>query len=155
MIKKIFMCLILFSISCTKKNSEQKTIPSKKVENWINYNTKDSIPKQLKEVLIYINGDSKIANPKEDFEATDNIMDENLPTRQLRILARKNNEWRLIYKQGGFGTYYVYIGCKIENDSLSNLEIGKSLLHLENNDSISKFLKEEKIKLQSIKVKYK
>ena len=67
----IFLFLFL---SCSKKENLNN--------DWREINTKDSIPKQLNNVLFSINGNLKIANPNEDFEATDNIGNENLPIRQ-------------------------------------------------------------------------
>ncbi|OAZ05588.1 hypothetical protein [Flavobacterium succinicans] len=138
--KNISIIFLLLFLSCSKKENLNN--------DWREINTKDSIPKQLSNVLLSINGNLKIANPNEDFEATDNIVNENLPIRQLKLLAVKNNEWRLSYIQGGIGTSYFLIECTIKNDSLYNLKIANSLLDLDNNDSISKFIKQGKIKYQ-------
>lgn len=45
-----------------------------------------------------------------------------IPTRQLKWLAKRNDNWRLDYEQGGIGTYNVYIERKIKKDSLFKLE---------------------------------
>ena len=143
----IIIILILFSISCKR---EIKNISNKNPE-WTIYNSKDSIPKQFYYVLKALNGNEKIADKNEEYEATDNISDANLPTRQLKLLAKKKENWRLVYEQGGIGTYYVLIQCKIKKDSLYELKIAETLLPIENNDSISKFIKENRIDFQSIK----
>lgn len=145
--KSIIILLVLIFSSCKR---EEKNI-GQSAQNWIEYDSKDSIPKQLLQVLKVLNGDEKIANKNEDYEATDNILDTLLPTRQLKLLAKKNDEWRLVYEQGGIGTYNVYIECKIKNDSLFALRVANTLLKIENNDSINKFLKEKKIELENIK----
>lgn len=147
MTKTIIILLILILFSCRK---EEKDIGRIK-QNWIEYDSKDSIPKQLYQVLKTINGDEKIADKDEDFEATDNISDESIPTRQLRLLAKNNDQWRLVYEQGGIGTYMVYIECKIKNDSLFALRVANTLLPIENNDSLAKFLKEGRLELENIK----
>jgi soluble P-type ATPase len=144
--KKIIILLILILFSCKKEKSIGRS-----GQNWIVYNSKDSIPKQLYQVLKAINGDEKIADKDENYEATDNISNESIPTRQLRLLAKNNDKWRLVYEQGGIGTYQVYIECKIKNDSLFALRVANTLLTIENNDSISKFIKEKKIELKNIK----
>lgn len=141
------LILILINVSCNREIKNTVTINPE----WTTYNSKDSIPKQFFYVLKALNGDEKIANKNEDYEATDNISDENLPNRQLKLLAKKNNNWRLVYKQGGIGTYYVYIQCKIKKDSLFELKIAKTLLPIENNDSLSKFIKENRIAFKNIK----
>ncbi|MGK4568151.1 hypothetical protein [Flavobacterium sp. 3HN19-14] len=119
--------------------------------NWTELNTKDSIPYQLQIVLNTLYGNRKLADVNEEFEETDVIEDTSLPMRQLRLLTRKNENWRLIYKQGGVGVHYVYIQCKIKNDSLYDLKVGESLLDLENNHSVTKLLNQNKINLRSIK----
>jgi hypothetical protein len=141
--KKILIFLVLIFLSCSKKDSSKN--------EWREINTKDSIPKQLTEVLRSLNGDVKIANPNEDFEVTDNIGNPELPTRQLKLLSVKNNDWRMSYLQGGIGTSYFLIECTIKNDSLYNLKIANSLLDLDNNDSITKYIKESKIEYENIK----
>ncbi|WP_347053006.1 hypothetical protein [Flavobacterium olei] len=69
-----------------------------------------------------LNNDEKIANKNEDCETTDNISDTKIPTRQLKWLAKRNDNWRLDYEQGGIGNYNVYIERKIKKDSLFKLE---------------------------------
>ncbi|WP_417939520.1 hypothetical protein [Flavobacterium sp. RS13.1] len=146
--KIIIISLVLIFFSC--KYEEKNIVLSN--QNWIEYDSKDSIPKQFFQVLKAINGDEKIADKDEAYEATDNISDESIPTRQLKLLSKKNDQWRLVYEQGGIGTYNVYIECRIEKDSLFALKIAKTLLPIENNDSITKFLKEKRIELKDIKV---
>lgn len=141
-------------MSCSQKGKNSKNLNPENSENWTEYRTKDSIPELLKLVLQKINKDNfKIADFNREFEMTDVIMSDTLPTRQLRLLARKNNDWRLSYIQGGFGKHYVYAECKIENDSIFNFKIVESNLQLENNDSIDKLLKEKKITLKEIKIR--
>lgn len=44
----------------------------------------------------------------------------------------------------------MYIECKIRRDSVFEIKAGNTLLPIENNDSITKFLKEGKIELEDI-----
>ena len=149
--KKILLIMVLVFISCAKK--ENASI--KENSNWTLYDSKDAIPAPLNEVLLAINGETKIANPDEKFEATDNIINDSLPKRQLRLLAQKNNEWRMAYIQGGIGKSYVYLQCEILNDSIINLKKGYSFKSLDNNDSIQKYLEEGKLNLQVVKIPIK
>jgi hypothetical protein len=153
--RQSLLIIFLLFISCSKK--EKDNVNSSIIENtkWRLYNSKDSIPKQLNEFLFVINGETKIANPNEEFEVTDNIVNDTLPTRQLQLLARKNNEWRMTYIQGGFGKSYIYLQCKIQNDSIINLKKGYSFKSSDNNDSIEKYLKERKLNIRDIKITYK
>jgi hypothetical protein len=150
--KKIVLAFLIIVISCSKKR-EHNNIEKITNRNWKEFNSKDSIPKQLKYVLQALNGNTKIADKNEVYEATDNILDTTIPTRQLRMLARKNDNWRLVYKQGGTGTYYVYIQCKIKSDALYDLKVGNTLLHIENNDSISKFINHKALILKEVKTR--
>lgn len=145
----LIIILTLIIISC-KKEIYNKTRTN--VE-WTEYKSKDSIPKQIFYVLKALNGNEKIADFNDDYEATDNITDTLLPTRQLKLLAKKKENWRLVYEQGGIGTSYYFIQCKIKSDTLYELKISNTLLPIENNDSISKFIKENKLKFKNIKTK--
>lgn len=134
--KYLSIIFLLLLLSCSKKEISKN--------GWREINEKDSIPKELKKVLVALNGDLKIVNPNESFEATDDGGSD-LPTRQLKLLALKENDWRMSYLQGGVGESYFLIECTIKNDSLYNLRIANSLLNLDNNDSITKFIKQGKI----------
>ena len=144
--KKTLLLILLFTISCSKKKNISNSESDK--NHWVEYNTKDSIPKQLREVLITESGDSKIANKNEKFESTDYIEDSSLPRKQLRLLCRKENKWRLTYLQGGIGEYYVYIQCEIKNNKIINLKIAETLLNVEINDSVTELLKKGKIEFE-------
>ncbi|MDI1256861.1 MAG: hypothetical protein PSV16_12265 [Flavobacterium sp.] len=145
-----FTFVILLICSCHEKTVKPNY---KKIDtSWIELNEKDSIPYEILTVLKTLKGNKKIADRNEAYEATDVIEDTTIPMRQLRLLARKNNDWRLVYIQGGIGNHYVYLECKIKNDSLYNLKIGESLSDLENNDSITKLLSQNKINLRTVKI---
>ncbi|WP_170863206.1 hypothetical protein, partial [Pseudozobellia thermophila] len=123
------------------------------LKNWTEFNTTDSIPElltlTLKKVL---KNDFKIANPNQKFNQTDVIIYDSAPTRQLRLLSRKNSLWRIAYVQGGFGKHYVYAECKIKNDSISDFKITQTNLKLETNDSIDKYLSEKKLEPNKVKI---
>lgn len=151
--KEILILLIIF-MSCSQNGKNSKNPSTEISQNWTEYKTKDSIPELLKLTLQKINKDNfKIADFNREFEMTDVIMNDTLPTRQLRLLAKKNNDWRLSYIQGGYGKHYVYAECKIENDLIFNFKIVESNLKLENNDLIDKLLNEKKITLKEIKIR--
>lgn len=145
--KNILLLIIILSINCTQK--KQKTKIDK---NWTEFKTKDSIPLLLRQVIKKINhGDSLIANTRESFNATD-VRFDSLPNRQLSLLANKNNKWRLTYIQGGIGKHYVFTQCKIEKDSIFDFRITTSNLKLENNDSIEKYLSNQRLKPKKLKI---
>ena len=122
--------------------------------NWTDFDTKDSIPElltlTLKKVL---KNNFVIANPNEEFNRTDVIINDSIPTRQLRLLSRKNDIWRISYVQGGFGKHYVYAECKILSDSITDFKISQTNLKLINNDSIDKYIAEKKMELKDVKIK--
>jgi hypothetical protein len=136
----LFLTLILL-ISCSDKKSESTNSEVKLEQTWTEFNTKDSIPALLSLTLKKVlKNDFEIANLNEKFNKTDVIIYNSSPTRQLRLLSRKNNIWRMTYVQGGFGKHYVYAECKIINDSISDFKICQTVLKLENNDSIDIYL---------------
>ena len=151
--KKILLPILILLISCSDKKSEPKESTTELEKNWTHFNTKDSIPElftlTLKKVL---KNDFEIANPNEEFNKTDVIINDSVPTRQLRLLSRKNNLWRIAYVQGGFGKHYVYAECKIINDSISDFKISQTNLRLENNDSIDKYLADKKLEPKKVKI---
>ncbi|MDX1830134.1 MAG: hypothetical protein R3342_11370 [Lutibacter sp.] len=151
--KKILIPILILLISCSDKKSEPKKTATELDKNWTDFSTKDSIPElltlTLKKVL---NDDFKIANPNEEFNRTDVIINDSAPRRQLRLLSRKNSLWRITYVQGGIGEHYVYAECKITNDSISDFKISQSLLRLENNDSIDKYLADKKLEPKKVKI---
>ncbi len=151
--KKILIPILILLISCSNKKSQPKKSMSKLEIDWTDFNTKDSIPElltlTLKKVL---KNNFEIANPIEEFNQTD-IINDSIPTRQLRLLSRKNNLWRIVYVQGGFGKHYVYVECKILPDSITDFKISQTNLKLENNDSIDKYIVEKKIDLKVVKIK--
>ena len=151
--KKILLSILVLSISCEDKRTERKNSTRELAENWTEFNTKDSIPELLTLTLRkMLNDDFEIANPNENFNKTDVIINDSIPTRQLRLLSSKNNFWRITYIQGGFGKYYVYAECKIKNDSISDFKFSQSNLKLESNDSIDKYLSEKKLEPRKVKI---
>lgn len=151
--KKILFPILILLISCSDKKSEPKESTTELEKNWTDFNTKDSIPElfslTLKKVL---KNDFEIANPNEEFNKTDVIFNDSIPTRQLRLLSRKDSLWRITYIQGGFGKHYVYAECKIINDSISDFKILRTNLKLENNDSIDKYLAGKKLEPKKVKI---
>ena len=145
--RKEILILLILLISCSQK---EKNINVSTADKWIEFKTNESIPKPLYLALSKLdNVDFKIANSNERFNATDLLID-SLPSRQLRLLAKKNDKWRMTYIQGGFGKYYVYIECKIHNDSILDFKIAESLSLIENNDTIDKLLSEHKLKFINV-----
>ena len=153
--KLLCFIILVVLLSCSEKKSEQKDeqlTVTKSDKNWTDFNTKDSIPSLLNKTLNGINkGDFELANPNERFNSTDVILD-SLPKQKMSLLSKKGNKWRLTYIQGGFGKYYVYVQCKIKNDSIYDLEIAESILKLDNNDSIDKYLKDKELKPTTLKI---
>ena len=141
-------------MSCSQNGKNSKNPSAEILQNWTEYETQDSIPELLSLVLKKINrNDFKIADFNGEFEMTDVITNDSLPTKQLRFLARKNTDWRLSYIQGGFAKHFVYVECKIEKDSIYDFKIAESIFKLENNDTIDKLLNEKKITLNVIKIR--
>ena len=153
--KKGILILLITFISCSQNGKNSKNINTRNLQNWTEYRTKDSIPELLKLTLAKLNnGEFKIANPNEQFNATDVIVNDSLPSRQLILVAKRKIDWRIIYTQGGVGMYYVISQCKIRDDSIFDFKIAHTLVEYVNNDTIDKLLCEQRIKWKDIKITY-
>jgi hypothetical protein len=117
---------------------------------WEVFETRDSIPKSLKRRLAnYLKIDFDISNPNESYNSTD-IIDKYVSTRKLIFIAKSNNNWRLAYIQGGFAKYNVLVKCKIENDSLIEMQLSETLLNIQNNDSVNELILKNKLKFKPV-----
>ncbi|MDW5288505.1 hypothetical protein [Formosa sp. PL04] len=151
--KKLLFAILMITFSCSDKKSETKKKEIEIVENWTEFKTTDSIPELLNLTLKKVlKNDFKIANPNEQYNETDVLIYDSAPRRQLRLLSRKNNIWRISYVQGGFGKHYVFAECKLKNDSISEFKITQTNLKLESNDSIDKYLAEKKLKPNEVEI---
>ncbi len=140
-----FIVILLLTSSRCSGPENKPTQPPKEKETWVYYHTKDSVPELLFDVLRQIHhGRFEIANPDEEYNATD-VINDSLPIRKLVLLARKGDQWRMTYLEGGFGKKYVYTECKIRSDSIFDFGITQTLLRIDNNDSIDKYLSEKKL----------
>ncbi len=141
MLRIPFFIVILLLTSSRCSGPENNTgLMSKEKEVWKYYHTKDSVPELLFAVLRRMHhGEFEIADPDEDYNTTD-VINDALPTRKLILLARKGEQWRMTYAEGGFGKKYVYTECKIRSDSIFDFGITQTLLRIDNNDSIDNYL---------------
>ena len=151
--EKLLFAILIITFSCSDKKSETKKTTVEIVENWKEFMETDSISELLNLTLKKVlKNDFKIANPDEQYNETDVLICDSVPRRQLRLLARRNDIWRISYIQGGFGKHYVYAECKIKNDSISEFKITQTNLKLESNDSIDNYLAEKKLKPNEVKI---
>lgn len=148
--KNIFFLIVVFLIfSCKKKEA-------KKDENWFIVNDKNKIPQQIIDFFEAAeNRPFEMANPDEEFNITDNVVNPSLPFRQLRLLENKNEIWRMVYLQGGIGESYQFYEFRIHRDTISNSKKAYSFENIETNDSLEYYIKNGKVKFEKIKLKYK
>ena len=145
---------LLLIFSCEKKE-EKKDIINQKDCDWIILNDKNKIPEQIKDFfLAKENRELDIVNPDEEFNRTDVVLKPNLPFRQLRLLEKKNQTWRMVYIQGGIGKSYQFYEFKIQGDTISEIKKAYSFENIETNDSLEYYIKKEKVKFEKIKIKY-
>lgn len=149
--KKIFF-LLAFFLFCFSCQQEHKTDDLQ----WTVFNDKNKIPIEIMDYFAAFEGiDLRISNPNEKYNVTDVKQYENAPFRQLRLLEKKNNLWRLVYIQGGIGKSFHFYEFKIQGDTISNIRKGNSLENIETNDSLEYYIKKGKVNFSEIKLKYK
>ena len=74
-----------------------------KSQHFTIHTKKQEIPSFIKEQLPFINN-RNIANPKEEFQSTDVVMDTSLPDRQLVFLCNSEDVYVVTYEKGGIGS---------------------------------------------------
>lgn len=159
----ILLFLLLFILSCQSK-STKRHIPlitegyiepkDSLPEIWIEYSTKDSIPKSLIKKLDSLGEENfKIVNPKDNFQATDLVINKNLPWRQLRFLGKSGKFWIMTYKHGGVGLHYHFIVCEIVNNDIKMFRTGVSTSNLETISQIKEALSNQKIDFKDLELK--
>ncbi|WP_312825799.1 hypothetical protein [Epilithonimonas sp.] len=154
--KKLILLIFLFLIFSCKKEEEKRDIINQKDGDWIILNDKNKIPEQIKDFFVASEKDElKIANPNEEFNVTDVVLKPNLPIRQLRLLEKKNEIWRMVYIQGGIGKSYQFYEFKIQGDTISQIKKGYSFKNIETNDSLEYYINKGNIKFEKIKIKYR
>lgn len=147
--KVLFSFIILVCICCSKSGQNHDA-------DWIILNDKNKIPTQINDFFLASEkSELKITNPDEAFNIGDAVLHHNLPFRQLRLLEKKNERWRLVYLQGGIGTSYQFYEFKIQSDTISEIRKGYSFKNIGSNDSLEYYIKNGNVKFDTIKIKYK
>ena len=151
--KFIPLFCIIFWVSCQSKSlKQQENIEAKitKSENWTKYSTKDSIPEVLIEKISHLSLDNfTIANPNDNFNATDAVLDKNLPWRQLRLLCKSGDFWTIAYVHGGFASHYHVILAEILSNKIKQFKIGTTSITLESISQLKNALEGKKIEFKS------
>jgi len=94
-------------------------------EHFTTFSSKDKIPSFIKEQLPFIN-DSSIANPNEEYNATDLVLNEHFPWRQIRYGAISNDVLVLFYYKGGFASNNVVVLVSFSNNAVEDVWISHS-----------------------------
>ena len=149
---KGFILILLFSnINCIeqiKESNERDSIKLTETAIWKVYRTKDSIPKIFYHAYFESRGkEFLIANPSEEWQKTDVILRDSIPTRQLKFIANKGNDWRISYEEGGFGRSKILAEFQIFGDTLKNYRGTYTNLNIDNNDSVESHLKHRRLVL--------
>lgn len=153
--KNVIVLIVLLLIFSCSKDEEKKDNKNRTDFDWVILNDKNKIPEQIKDFfLAKENRELDIANPDEEFNITDVVLKPNLPFRQLRLLEKKNQTWRMVYIQGGIGKSYQFYEFKIQGDSISEIKKGYSFENIETNDSLEYYIKKDKVRFEKIKLKY-
>lgn len=153
--KNTILLIVLLLIFSCKKEGDKKDNKNQKDFDWVILNDKNKIPQQIKDFFVASEKEElKIANPDEEFNITDVVLKPNLPFRQLRLLEKKNQIWRMVYVQGGIGKSYQFYEFKIQGDTISEIKKGYSFENIETNDSLEYYIKKGNLKLKKLKFSY-
>lgn len=140
--------------SCKKKQDKNDNKNQKDVD-WIILNDKKKIPIQIKDFFLAAEKEElDIANANEEFNMTDVVLKQNLPFRQLRLLEKKNQTWRMVYIQGGIGKSYQFYEFEIQEDTISKIKKAYSFENIETNDSLEYYINKGKVKFEKITIRY-
>ena len=143
---RIYSFFLIIIVSCADQPKNRNDLQTHSSEVWKVFKTKDSIPKHLYHAFTKINGEEfKIADPDEEWQKTDVIWSDSIPTRQLIFIANKGVDWRISYIQGGFAKHYVFAQFQIFGDTLKNLKGTTTNLKIGSNDSVNVFIKNKKL----------
>lgn len=147
--RNTFLLFVILLCICCSKSEQNQDI------DWVVLNDKNKIPAEIKDFFLAAeDSELKIANPDEAFNIGDAVLERNLPFRQLRLLEKKNELWRLVYFQGGVGTSYQFYEFKIQGDSISEVRKGYSFKNIGSTDSLDYYIKKGNVKFDSIKIRY-
>ena len=87
-----------------------------------------------------------IANKNGQWNATDIILDKNLPNRKLLYLGNGKNISLLTYNKGGIGKSTQILIMEYDKEKMLDFWCGSVLVDLNNKDQIIKYLKENMTK---------
>ena len=148
----LFLIPVLYLIACN--NTANKTVNkliNTEVQDtvWKEFTTKDSIPPILKEKLNQYFKGLPVADFGQKFNATD-MMVNSLPGMQIQYLARKGNEWRMTYLQGGFAKYYILIEAILNKNSVIIFRAARSNFVLKEGDLIDAAIKSGNLQFDTL-----
>lgn len=93
-------------------------------QNFTAYFTKKQIPPELITILQKWNREKiTFANPNEDYNDTD-VVDGDLPDRQLIAIYKSNRSVFVVYNHGGVGFHQDIIWCKLKENRVIDLWMG-------------------------------
>ena len=104
------------------------------------------MPEIVSNFLDGLSENFKIANKNGQWNATDIILDKNLPKRKLLYLGNGKNISLLTYNKGGIGKSTQILIMEYDKEKMLDFWCGSVLVDLNNKDQIIKYLKENMTK---------
>lgn len=138
----MFFSFLLMLQSCISNNLKN--------DEWKTYNSKNKIPKVIKEFLSY-KGNFKIANPNEEFNLYDNETDEDLAYQQLRLLSTKQDKWRVVILVGGLGHSYYCYEFSVKNNVVFETKRAVIFEEINSDELWDYYVKKGDLKLETFK----
>ena len=90
----------------------------------------EDIPAHVKQVFSKISRQPSfaMANPGEEFQDTDQVIDRTLPWRRLVFAGTQDDKWFVHYEHGGYAHSYYVTAFKVNPHGAANFEWGCSVV---------------------------
>lgn len=153
----VFVLLIFDCLFCSGQNksfdkwekkilsniSFEKTRYSIEHDSLTAFYKKKEIPKSLIDTLRQWSREFNFANPNEKYRSTDVVISRKIPSRQIIMILKNENNIFITYKHGGLGFHHHILWAETENNIVKDIWIGVTFNDLDTIDKIRNVLSED------------
>jgi hypothetical protein len=113
-VSAVALCFFSITLSAQQFRKQLSTAEKKLILDgqFTDVTKTESMPTAVKQAFAKITGEPtfSLANPGQNYQATDVDPDQTLPGRRLVFAGRADNEWFVHYERGGIGhSYYIVV----------------------------------------------